>query len=103
MASCPASAAKAAAKCKEEKYFEIACNHHFFPIVFETFGPINQVGADVISALGHRISTNSDDPRDTFFILQRLSVTIQRFNAACFANSFGNFEVEVRRSQPRHT
>jgi len=31
-------------------------SHHFFPIAFETFGPINQVGADFISALGHRIS-----------------------------------------------
>jgi len=64
---------------------------------------INQVGADFISALGHRISTHTDDPRETSFLFQRLSVTIQHFNAVCFANSFGNFEVEVRRNQPRHT
>jgi len=53
--ACDASAAEAAAKREEEKYIEIASNHHFFPIEFETFGPINQVGADFISALGHRI------------------------------------------------
>jgi len=40
--NCAASAAKAAAKRKEEKYIEIACNHHFLPITFETFGPINR-------------------------------------------------------------
>jgi len=56
------SAAEAAAKRNEEGCFEIAWNHHFFPIAFETFGPINQVGADFISALGHRISTHTDDP-----------------------------------------
>jgi len=55
--ACAASAAEAAAKPKEEKYIAIACNHHFFPIAFKTFDPINQVGADFISALGHRIST----------------------------------------------
>jgi len=71
--ACATSAAEAVAKRKEEKYIEIACNHHFFPIAFETFGPINQVG--------HRISTHTDDPRETFFLFQRLFVTIQRFNA----------------------
>jgi len=49
--ACAASAAEAAAK-RKEKYIEIACNHHFFPIAYETFGPINQVGADFISAHG---------------------------------------------------
>ena len=57
----------------------------------------------IISALGHRISPNADDPRETYFLFQRLSVAIQRFNAVCFANSFGNIDVEVRRSQQRHT
>jgi len=44
--ACAASAVEAAAKRKEEKYIEIACNHHFFPLALETFGPINQLGAD---------------------------------------------------------
>jgi len=48
--ACAASAAETVAKDKE-KYIEIVCNHHFFPIAFETFGGINQVGADFISAL----------------------------------------------------
>jgi len=53
--ACATSAAEAAAKRKEDKYTEIACNYLFFPIAFETFGPVNQVGTDFISALGHRI------------------------------------------------
>jgi len=101
--ACAASAAETADKRKEDKYIEIASNHHFFTIACETFGPINQVGADFISALGHRTSTHIDEQRKTFFHFQRLSVTSQRFNAVCFANSFANFEVEVRRYQPRNT
>jgi len=66
--ACAASAAEVAAKRKEEKYIEIACNHHFLPTAFETFSPINQVGADFISALGHRISTHAEDPRETCFL-----------------------------------
>jgi len=42
-------------------------------------------------------------PTRDIFLFQRLSGAIQRFNAVCFTNSFGNIDVEVRRSQPRHT
>ena len=101
--ACAASAAEAAAERKGKKYSDIECNYHFFPIAFETFGPLNQVGTDFISALSHRISSNTDDPRETYFLFQRLSVAIQRFNAVCFSNSFGNLDVEVRHSQLRHT
>jgi len=97
------SMSSACAASAADKYTEIACNYHFFPIAFDTFGRINQVGTDFISALGHRISLITDDPRETFFLFQRLSVAFQRFNAVCFANSFGNIDMEVRRSQPRHT
>jgi hypothetical protein len=44
--ACAASAAGAVAKRKEEKYTDTAKNYHFFPIDFDTFCPINQVGAD---------------------------------------------------------
>jgi len=98
-----ASAAEVVAQRKQDKYTEMACNYHFFSIDFKTFGPINHVGTDFISDLGHCISSITDDPRETFSLLYRLSVAIQWFNAVCFVNSFGNIDVEVRSSQPRHT
>ena len=73
-----------------KKYTKIACNYHFYPIAFETFSPMYQDGTDFIFALGHRISSNTDDPRENCFIFQRISIAIQRFNTVCFANSFGN-------------
>jgi len=38
------SAAETAATRKDDKYIEISLVHLFYPIAFETMGPINQVG-----------------------------------------------------------
>jgi len=51
-----AAAAEAAAQRTEIKYAEIAQIHLFYPLAFETMGPINVVGLEFISDLGHRIS-----------------------------------------------
>ena len=100
--SCAASAAEAAAKRKEEKYVDICRTHHFFPIAFETIGPINQVGSKFISALGQRLTRITDDPRESSFLFQRLSVAVQCFNGVCFTNSFGNMHDQFF-DLPRHT
>jgi hypothetical protein len=101
-ATCAGSAAEAAATRKEEKYAEISNSCLFFPLAFETFGPINQKGCDFLSSLGHRLFLVSDDPRETSFLFQRLSVAIQRFNSVCFCHSFGNLPAQFL-DQSRHT
>ena len=53
-------------------------------------GPINRDGQDFICELGHRIFLVTEDPRETSFLFQRISVAVQRFNAVCFAHSFGH-------------
>jgi len=68
----------------------------------KTFGPINQAGRDFLSSLGHRLSLVSDDPRESSFLFQRLSVSIQRFDSVCFCNSFGNPPAQLF-DQPRRT
>jgi len=60
----------------------------FYPLVFETMGPINVVGLEFISDLGHRISRVSDDPRETSFLFQYISVAFQHFNAVIFSKIF---------------
>ena len=100
--ACAGSAAEAAAKRKEEKYAAISATYHFFPLAFETFGPINHVGSEFLCSLGQRLSLISDDPRETSFLFQRLSVSIQRFNSVCFYNSFGNLPAQFF-DQPRRT
>jgi hypothetical protein len=82
-----ASAAESAAQRKETKYAEISKTHLFLPLAFEPMGPINLAGQEFISELGHRISASTENPRETCSSIQRLSDTIQRFNAICFAYS----------------
>ena len=74
----------------------------FFPLAVETFEPINQASHDFISPLGHQLSLVSDDPRESPFLFQRLSVAIQRFNSVYFCNSFGNLPAQIF-YQPRRT
>ncbi|HSN23338.1 MAG TPA: hypothetical protein VLS45_04085, partial [Methylomicrobium sp.] len=99
---CAAAAAEAAASRKETKYASISQTHLFFPLAFETLGPINQAGHDFISAVGHRTTLITDDPRDTSFLYQRLSIAMQRFNAILLSNSFC-LEHTAHAIQPRHT
>jgi len=84
------------------KYAEIAQTHLFYPLAFEIMRPINVVGLEFISDLGHRISEVTDDPRDTSFLFQRISVATQRFNAVIFSNSFCHTD-DCTASIPRHT
>ena len=75
---------------------KLLCQTHLFnPLVFETFGPINGDGLAFISESGRRTFAITDDPRETSFLFQSLSVAIQRFNAVCFVNSFDHALVDI--------
>ena len=88
VASTAGGVAEMAAERKHEKYTELEKSYIFQPISFETFGPINSSGHAFICELGRRISAVSGDARNTAFLYQRLSVTVQRFNAIAFRGSF---------------
>jgi len=82
------AAAEKAATNKELKYSSLASSFLFMPLAFETLGPINSRGLQLLSDLGRRISIITGDKRETAFLLQRISVLIQRFNAISFSNTF---------------
>ena len=62
--------------------------HVFVPIAFETLGPVNAEDAEFLSELGRCISFVSGDQRETNFLLQRLSICVQRHNAIAFRGTF---------------
>src|SRR6218665_3995676 len=82
------SAAEQAAVRKTAKYALLPATHVFVPIAFETLGPVNAEGAELLSELGRRISSVSGDQRETNFLLQRLSICVQRHNAIAFRGTF---------------
>jgi len=57
-------------------------------IAVENLGAFSSSSSDFISAFGHKISSVSGKERETSFLLQRLSVALQRFNAVLLHDSF---------------
>ena len=49
-------------------------------MAIEALDPINEVGEAFLAQVGKLLSARSDDPREHFFLFQRISVIIQRFN-----------------------
>ena len=80
--------AEKAAEKKVTKYAAITQTHDFVPIAFETLGPLNASALSFLSLLGRRLTSASGDPRETSFLFQRLSMTVQRFNCVAFHDSF---------------
>ena len=54
----------------------------------ETLEPINESAVDFLRELGRRISSKFQDVRQTAYLFQRLSVTVQRYNAVILHDSF---------------
>jgi len=42
----------------------------------------------LIAGIGRRAMLCTADPRETTFLYQRISVSVERFNAVCLANTF---------------
>jgi len=52
------------------------------PVAVETLGALGEEASDFVHELGRRIATVTGEKRSTEFLLQRLSVAIQRGNAS---------------------
>jgi len=74
------AATEGAADWKELKYQSIA-HTHFHSALFRNAWTINSKGTDLFNQLDRPISACTSDKRETAFLFQRLSLTIQRFNA----------------------
>ena len=65
---------------KAEKYRGLPASHSFTPIAIETMGAIGPRSMAFLKDLGRRIAMESGEPRSKDFLLQRLSVAVQRGN-----------------------
>jgi len=83
------SAAELAASRKSAKYADLLQSHLFQPTAVETSGSMNSSTATFFTDLGHKISSVSGEVREAFFLFQRISVFVQRFNSVPLHDSFG--------------
>src|SRR5688572_7028741 len=82
-------AAEIAATRKKKKYEELQTRYIFTPIAIEMMGPLDQEGLAFIKELGRRLTRTTEDQQETFFLFQKLSVTVQRFNAVTCLGTMG--------------
>ena len=78
----PGAAASKAEEEKTRKYEDLTNNYCFTPLGFETTGHWGPTAISFIKDLGRLLFQASGEPRSTAFLRQRLSIAIQRGNAA---------------------
>ena len=84
-----AAAAELAAARKEAKYFELSTTHHFVPLAFESLGPIGTKASNFLKEHGRHLTLATNNPMETAYQFQHLSVALQCFNAECVLGCFG--------------
>jgi hypothetical protein len=78
------SAAAAAEQRKIHHYRELVEGRFIFgPLAFETFGPWGPECKLLIGEIGRKITERTGEKRSSEFLRQRISIEIQRGNAAC--------------------
>ena len=63
-------------------------------MAIETLGPLNPSASDFISEIGNCISSITGDRRESTFLFQRLSISIQQNNLVAFKGTFASNPVD---------
>ena len=77
------SAATEAERKKTRKYAALATRYFFAPVAIETLGSMGNEAFCFLKELGRRLEKTTQDNREPAFLFQRVSLAIQRCNAAC--------------------
>ena len=78
---------------KKSKYASLsATTYNFIPIAVETIGALGDEASALFKDLSKRIEQVTSESRSEQFIVQTLSITIQRGNAACILGTVHSSE-----------
>ena len=76
------SAAEAAEREKKMKYEALCRAHHFVPVAIETTGVFGPEAKSFIKELANRVKSETKEEKARPFLIQQLSVAVQRGNTA---------------------
>ena len=82
------AAAELAATRKSDKYADLTPSYLLQPIATENLGAMNDSCFDFFRELSRRITLISGDVFESWYLFQRLSILIQRFNSVLLHTSF---------------
>ena len=74
--------AASAEQRKKSKYAHLEATHHFVPIAVETLGVVGEERSIFFKDLGRCIADETQEQQSLQFLLQRVSIAVQRGNAA---------------------
>ena len=63
-------------------YAHLEGSYIFYPVAIETFGPLSPSAEKLLADIGGRLSEKTGDMRQAEFLRQRVSIELQRGNAA---------------------
>lgn len=82
------AAADQAERDKHNNYIDLKANYNFTPLAFETFGATGPETSIFLKKLGKLMKKNTGEPRSLDFLLQRVSIAIQRGNSICIRDTY---------------
>jgi hypothetical protein len=88
------TAATASETKKISKYIALADKHEFVPVAIETLGTWGVRGLSFINEVGRRVAAVTGDSRSTAFLKQRMSLAVQRGNAAAVLGSLSSVSAD---------
>ena len=86
----PGAAAQKTAQNKIDKYSKSASTHIIYPFAIETAGTWHEMAIELTQEIGRRITTITEDIRETTFLFQRLSVALQKRKCGFFPQHHGH-------------
>ena len=81
--------AQQAEQAKRAKYAHLDASHHFVPVAVETSGVLGPEALQLLRDLGHRLREATGEQRSYQFLLQRVSMAVQRGNRVAVVGSLG--------------
>ena len=64
------------------KYEDLDSSHFYVPFALETPGVLGEAAEEFVGELGRRLCKTTEEPRSHKYLLQRISIAMQRENAA---------------------
>ena len=84
------AAAERAATLKTNKYQHLQNNYIFVPLACEVMGSWSNVSVEFLDSLSEKITMVTGDTNEKSHLYQRISIALQRGNAACIQCCFCN-------------
>jgi len=72
------------------KYRGLKENFHFIAVGIETLGACGPEAKALLKEIGKRLTKSTGEPRSSSFLMQRVSVAVQRGNAASVLGTLPN-------------